>query len=163
MRKIVIATIFISLSVIMVASTFWFENDMQRIENINKIHIRDIKKLQEVSHINKWIESHVVPIYRNIPKDSQKAQDLLVDFFDEYSQDLNLRIVKFIYKDNRSYNMDISFSVKKDDTHKLQELLHLKYKTGFIEFTKLRDEGEKIVGDFKLIQPYFGSKNALNK
>lgn len=148
-------------SVLLYALGLWYETQQQKLETINKEHTRDIKTLREIRQINVWLEKDIEPFLRALPKDTSSSKNQLVLFFDRYSQLFDFKVEKYIYEDEFTQNLDIAFSVNRDNNKDLKKLMQLKYKTGYIEFKNFKVDDKKVTGILHLVQPMGnGDQNA---
>jgi len=138
----------------------WYETEQQKLEVINKEHTRDIRTLREIRQINVWLAKEIEPFLQTLPKNTSSSKNQLVLFFDRYSQLFDFKVEKYIYKDDLTQNLDISFTVNRDNKD-LQKLMQLQYKTGYIEFKNFKVDEKKITGILHLVQPMVnGEQNA---
>lgn len=160
MKKAVIISIVFMCSVLFYTLGLWYETQQQKLEVINKEHTRNIRTLREIRQINLWLEKDIEPFLQVLPKNTSSSKNQLVLFFDQYSQLFDFKVEKYIYKDGFTQNLDISFTVNRDNKD-LKKLIQLKYKTGYIEFKNFKVDDKKITGILHLVQPMVnGDQNA---
>lgn len=160
MIKIVAITLSFVLSVLMLSLTTWFENESLKVQEINKQHQHEIKKLRQIAKINSWLDRVVKPSLAKVPTNLASTDDSLVDFFDQYSQTYNFRVSKYIHKDENSRNLDIKFNISRNAKRELKNLMTLKYNKGFLRFNYFELKDKKIMGEIEVVQPFYGDMNA---
>ncbi|MCX6076477.1 MAG: hypothetical protein NTW78_06260 [Campylobacterales bacterium] len=161
MIKIVIISINFALAILLIASISWFEKEHLNIEKINKKRLEDIEKLTKISQINLWIESiNKSMYYKMIEKDSDKADDNLIKFYDEHVENYHLLIKKFIHEDESSKNMNMLYSVNRNNFKDVAGLIGLECDDGFLHFCELKMDKTTIKGEIQMIHLYHGEGNA---
>jgi len=153
MKQTVITSVIFMSSVLFYALSLWYETEHEKLLLINKEHTRDIRTLREIREINKWLEKDIEPFLQALPKDTSSSNDQLVLFFDRYSQLFDFKVEKYIYEDEFTQNLDISFSITRENKKDLRKLMQLKYKGGYIEFKNFKITDKKITGILQLVQP----------
>ncbi len=159
MIKLIAITFSIILSVIMVASVSWFEKEQEKIERINKNHLKDIQKLKKISQINSWLDSIVKPKLKITPANEDLADDNLVRYFDTHSKELNLQVSRYIYADDVAKHMIVTYEVKRSKLQELKKLMNLYFKEGFLQFRELHVDEKTVKGTIELVQPFNGENN----
>lgn len=160
MIKTFTITLTIVLMVLMIDSISWFEYEQEKIETINKKHIEDIEKLKKIKQINVWLDSIVKSKLKILSESEDEAEYHLVSYFDDNAEVYNFKVNRYMYSDNDTKNLNISYSVDRDNTAHLNTLISLLYKDGFLQFKKLEMDKNNIKGEIQLIQPYNGDNNA---
>jgi len=159
MIKIVAISLALIFSVLMVALSDWFEEQQLIVEKINREHRSEIQKLKKIKKVNAWLNKVVKPSLDNAPKNVQGSDDGLVEFFDKYASEFDFQVKRYIYEDKGTHNIDISFETPRDDKEKLNKLVLLKREKGFLQFTTFKLQDKKIVGELRIIQPFYGENN----
>jgi hypothetical protein len=158
MVKMFIISFFLISSVLFFAVTNWFENEQIKVNKITKKHLNDIRRLRKIAKINQWMDKIVKPSLDRLKSDVESTDNDLVDFYDKYSQQFNFRVSKYIYTDVNTQNLDIKFSILRDDISILKELTSLKHKSGFLHFNSFDIDDKSIKGELQIVQPYYGDK-----
>jgi len=158
--KIIIISINFALSMVLIASISWFEQENLKIENINKKQSEDILKLKKIGEINLWLDSIDKSMYKVIEKDSDRADENLLKFYGTHEKNYNLVIKRFIYEDSISKNMNMLYSVNRENLKDISGLVSLDYDSGFVQFRELNINKTTITGEIQLIQLYNGEYNA---
>ncbi|MCW8822289.1 MAG: hypothetical protein OQK45_08670 [Sulfurovum sp.] len=148
------------LVVLMIDSISWFEQEQEKIETINKKHIEDIEKLKKIKQINVWLDSIVKSKLKILSESEDEAEYHLVNYFDDNTEVYNFQVNRYMYNDNDAKNLNITYSVDRDNTSKLNTLMSILYKDGFLQFRKFEMNKKNIKGEIQLIQPYNGDNNA---
>ncbi len=161
--RIAIITAGFVLSALMIAAMEWFEIEEKNVENINKEHLSEIKRLKKISQINKWLNKVVKPSLDALPTNETLSESSLVTFYDTYSRDLNFKISRYIYNEENSHNLDIDFSIERDKKRSLEKLMQLKYKSGFLKFDRFELKSNTLSGKLQLVQPFYGENNASHR
>jgi hypothetical protein len=138
----------------------WFDEEQINVQKINRQHLDEIKSLRDIAKINAWMDKVVKPSLDKIPKNIEASDDGLVDFFDSYSKVFDFYVVKYIYVDENSKNLNIGFSVVRNSQETLKKLMQLKYVKGFLKFNKFKMNEKTIDGEIQVIQPFYGDMNA---
>ncbi|MFA6138210.1 MAG: hypothetical protein WC667_09000 [Sulfurimonas sp.] len=160
MIKIIIISINFALSILLIASISWFELEHLKIEKINKKRLEDIEKLTKISQINLWLESiNKSMYYKMIEKDSDRADDNLIKFYDKHVEKYHLLIKQFIHEDDSSKNINMLYSVNRANLQDMYGLIGLEYDDGFLHFCELKMDKMAITGEIQLIQLYNGENN----
>lgn len=160
MIKIYIISFFLVSSVLLVALSDWFVVEGKKVDAITQEHLNDIRRLKKIAKINKWMDEVVKPSLERLKDDVESTDNDLVNFFDAYSEEFNFKVSKYIYADLHTQNLDIGFEVQRDSIDKLKDLTLLKHKTGFLHFNTFRVDTTSLKGELKVIQPYYGDRNA---
>ena len=160
MIKTFTITLSIVLVVLMLGSISWFEQEQEKIETINKKHIDDIEKLKKITQINAWLDGIVRSKLKVLSEKEDEAEHHLVSYFDNNVEKYKFKVNRYMYNNNNAKNLDISYSVDRNDTGKLNTLMSILYKDGFLQFKKFGMNDKNIKGEIQLIQPYNGDNNA---
>jgi len=158
--KLVAISMGFVLSVLMIALVSWFETEEQKVEAINQQHLQEIKRLQKISKINKWLDKVVKPSLAKTPSDANRSDEPIVQFFDQYADEFHFQVQKYIYKDENTHNLNIEFELLRDEKKALEKLMTLKYKRGFLQFNHFKVRDEKVLGELQIVQPFYGDNNA---
>ncbi|MDO8453567.1 MAG: hypothetical protein Q7S59_03230 [Sulfurimonas sp.] len=162
MIKIIIISINFVLAILLMASISWFEQEHLKIEKINKKRLEDIEKLKKISQINLWIESvNQSMYYKMIEKDADKADDNLIKFYDGHVENYNLVIKRFIHEDESSKNMNMLYSVNRNNFKDVVGLIGLECDGGFLHFCELKMDKTTITGEIQMIHLYHGGNNVF--
>jgi len=153
MKKIAIISVVFVSAILFYILSLWYEGQEKELISINQEYIKDIRTLREIRQINKWLKENIEPFLLSLPKNTSSSNDKLVLFFDHYSKLFNFKVEKYIYEEESTQNLDIAFSLNRDDKKDLQKLMQLKYKSGYIEFKNFKIDDKKITGTLKLVQP----------
>jgi len=148
------------VSVLMFALSSWFEVEEMKVETINSQHLQEIKRLQKISKINKWLDKVVKPSLAKTPNDANSSDEPIVAFFDQYAPEFHFQVQKYIYVDENTHNLNIEFELLRDEKEALQKLMTLKYKRGFLQFNSFNVKDEKVRGELQIVQPFYGDTNA---
>ncbi len=157
MIKIFTITLSTVLMVLMLASISWFEQEQEKVETINKKHREDIRKLKKIAQINAWLDSIR---FKTLSESENEAEYHLVSYFDDNAKTYDFQVNRYIYKDNTAKNLDISYTIDRNNSKNLDALMSIHYKNGFLQFKKLEMDQKGIKGEIQLIQPYNGENNA---
>ena len=160
MIKILTITLTIVLSVLMIASISWFELEQEKVDAINKKHVEDIQKLKKISQINIWLENIVKSKIQTLSAREDEVVSNLVRYFDDNAKAYNFQVNRYMYNDNNTKNIDIKYSVDRNETRHLNGLMSISYDDGFLQFKKFEMDQKHIRGEIQLIQPYNGDNNA---
>lgn len=163
MIRIVAITLALSMSVLLAALVQWFQTEELNVENINTEHLHEIKRLQKISKINKWLDKVVAPSLAALPKNEERSDDSLVKFYDLHADAFHFKITKYIYNDPNTHNLNISFKVRRDEKNNLENLMKLKYPNGFLQFNSLKLKDDTVIGELQLVQPFYGEQNASQR
>ncbi len=159
MSRIALASLLLTLSVLAYGLGEWFAEETRQIASINQKHLREIEKLKKIAHINKWLQKYVKPSLEHLPQSEENSDKALVAFFDRHAKTFHFTVERFLYTEQDTHNMDISFELMRNERKKLQNLVMLRYPKGFLDFTGFNIDKEKITGTLKVIQPYFKDAN----
>ena len=160
MIKTISITLSMVLIVLMLSLISWFELEQQKVEEINKKHIEDIEKLKKISHINILLENIVKTKVQSLSEREAEAENNLVNYFDNNSELYDFKIKQYIYNDENTKNLNVSFKVDRNNESNLNNLISMQYKDGFIQFKKFEMTDKNVNGEIQLIQPYNGDNNA---
>lgn len=164
MKTAVVVTINLTLSVLMAGAISWFEQEEIKIENINKKHLSEIKRLEKIPHINDWIESSILPKVKLLPSNLEEGTLNIVRFYDTNAYNYNMIVDRYFYKEDISENIDFTYSVKRDDTAMLRGIFEIDYIDGFLQFLELKTSQKNISGKIEIVQLYSeGSHANLSK
>jgi len=156
--RLFMITLNITVSVILLCSISWFEDEEQKIISINKAHLKDINTLNKIKEINIFLKQNkqlsTIKSETNLQADKQ-----LVKFFDKYSKQYNFKIDRYITQDSVAKYLQIKYKLIQDNNNNFINLLMLDYKSGFLEFEKLDIRDNIIKGQIKLVQLYYGDSN----
>ena len=161
--KIAIATFGFVVAILMFALASWFEIEEIKVKSINRQHLQEIKKLRKISKINSWLDKVVKPSLSATPTDANASDKPIVNFFDEYSYEFNFEVEKYIYNDENTHNLNIKFSISRNEQERLEDLMKLKYKKGFLQFNDFEVKDKLVKGELQIVQPFYGESNASNK
>jgi len=161
--RIAIATVGFVVAILMFALATWFEQEEIKVQSINRQHLQEIKKLRKISKINGWLDKVVKPSLSATPTDANASDEPIVNFFDEYANEFNFQVDKYIYNDENTHNLNIKFSISRNELEKLEDLMKLKYKKGFLQFNDFQLKEKLIKGELQIVQPFYGESNASNK
>jgi len=160
MIKIVITTIFLVVSVFLLALSSYFEQEQHAIEKINKKHIENIKKLDKIAQINTWLDTIIKSKLGTFSQNEDEAEYHLVTYFDRYVEKYHFQVNRYIYDKDDAKNLDISYEIKRNDTKALDALMSIEYENGFLQFNQLEMDSKSVKGSIRLIQPYSKDNNA---
>ena len=160
MRNIIFITINLVFIVLLLSLIDWFEKEEFKVKSINKQYTENIKKMEKVSQINKWVYDDIFPIIKRKQNASQNSDENLITFFDDNADKYNFIVDKYIYSDSLSKNIDLSYSINIDDKEKLTNFINIKYKSGFLQFRELKMDKKSLSGTLQVIQPHDGKINA---
>ena len=159
MIKIIAISFALIFSVLMVALADWFVDQEQIVQKINREHKSEIQKLKKIKKVNEWLNKIVKPSLDNVPKSLQDSDDGLINFFDRHATAFNFQVKKYIYATKDTHNIDISFEIDRNQKDRLNELVLLKRKKGFLQFTQFTIDEKKVKGELRAIQPIYGESN----
>ncbi|QOY53062.1 hypothetical protein [Candidatus Sulfurimonas baltica] len=157
--KSLIITLSLTLSAMLFNSISWFESEQQKIIQINKEHIRDIRKLKKISQINTWLDDNIKPSIVSLPENDYLAEENLVSFFDSNAKNLNFKVNKYIYDQGVSKHLDVYYEIDRDNKAQLKALIEIQYQKGFIRFKELNVREKIITGEIQILQIYKGDNN----
>ena len=162
--KIAIATFGFIFAILMFALASWFETEELQVQSINRQHLQEIRKLRKISKINSWLDKVVKPSLSKTPTDANASDGPIVNFFDEYAYEFDFEVDKYIYDDENTHNLNIKFSISRDQQETLENLMKLKYQKGFLQFNNFEVKDKLIKGELKIVQPFYGEgeSNASN-
>ena len=163
MKKLLIISAAFALSILMVAASNWFEEQTKVVESINRQHLHEIERLKKIAKINKWLRSTITPFIESLPKDANASDVTLVKFFDRYADRFDFRVKNYIYKDKYSHNLDVMFKIPRYDKKNLQELMLLRYPTGYLQYNTFELKEESVIGKLRIVQPLYGDFNVSNR
>lgn len=161
--KLIASALALMLSLFMVASIEWFNKERGIIEDINKKHQKEIRKLRKIKSINRWLDKVIKPLLNDVPNNPLVADTNLVTFFDHYAKSYNFTLTRYIYDDGDSKFINMSFEIDRNDLSTIETFLQLRYKSGFLSFNRFEVDEKKIAGELLLIQPYEGENNAFKR
>jgi len=159
MIKLVAITLAFMLSILMLALSDWFIEQEQIVEKINKEHRSEIQKLKKIKKVNEWLNKVVKPSLDNVPKGVEDSDDGLVNFFDKHAKSFKFQVKKYIYKNEDTHNIDIAFEVPRNDKKRINDLVLLNREKGFLQFTNFSLQDKRILGELRVIQPFYGDSN----
>ena len=159
MIKILIVSFNFALSVLIVTLIFFFDEDRNKVELMNKECEENIIKLQKIAQINLWISSDITPEYMAKESNFNNTGENFIDFYQENQNNYNLIVDKYIYNDDISKNIDLLFAIDTNNKSKLINFIHLEYKYGFVQFRKFKLDNQGINGQFQLIELRDGQSN----
>ncbi len=159
MIKLTAIALSITLSILLLSSSYWFENEQLKIEKINKKHLEDIRKLKKIAQINNWLDKVVKPMLKVTPDSVDLADENLVKYFDKHEKELKFEVAKYIYSDDVAKNLLLKYEVDRKKLNKLKKLMRLKYREGFLQFQELNMDKKVIKGTILLVQPFNGEHN----
>ncbi len=163
MKRIIIATISFVLTMLLLALINWFEIESGNIDKINKKHLSEIERLNKIAKINTWLDTVIQPHIASLPTNKELADHNLVKYFDLYSKNLHFRVSHYIYGEDNLRNLDIEFTLQREQKKHVLQLMQLQYAQGFLQFNTLEVNKEKIKGELHLIQPFYGENNASHE
>ena len=153
MRLPLIIALNFVLSALMISYIEWFKQDEANLKALNSTYIKDIEKLEKISHINQWLESRVIPNIKERLCEAEEADKNLIEFYDLNKEAYNLYINKYIYEGNDTKNMELSYDISTHDKTKLIEFLMLRQETRFFQFKELCIDNNRVVGVVEVTQP----------
>ncbi len=153
-------TFSIVLTILMLSSISWFEQEQDRVERINEKHIEDIKKLKKITQINVWLDTVVKSKIQTLSEREYEAENHLVNYYDNNAELYNFKMVRYMYNDQNTKNFNVSFQMDRNNPSILNNLISLRYTDGFLQFKKFEMDEKSIRGEIQLIQPYQGDNNA---
>ncbi|MBT5934273.1 hypothetical protein [Sulfurimonas sp.] len=159
MRNIIFITINFAILVLLLTLIDWFEIEQLKVEAINRQYKKNIKKMEKVSQINKWINNDIFPIIKTKQNSSQNSDENLITFFDDNVNKYNFIVSRYIYSENISKNIDLSYSLNRGDKDQLANFVNMKFKNGFLEFRELKMDESSLKGTIKVVQQYNGESN----
>ena len=115
--------------------------------------------MEKVSQINKWINNDIFPIIKTKQNSSQNSDENLITFFDDNVNKYNFIVSRYIYSENISKNIDLSYSLNRGDKDQLANFVNMKFKNGFLEFRELKMDESSLKGTIKVVQQYNGESN----
>ena len=155
MRLYLIITLNFVLCALMISYIEWFKQDEASLATLNSTYIKDIEKLEKISHINQWLESAVIPNIKERPCEEEEADKNLIEFYDLNKEAYNLYINKYIYegKDTKdTKNMELSYEISTHDKTKLIEFLMLRQENRLFQFKELCIDKDRVVGVIEVAQ-----------
>lgn len=160
MIKIALSAISLVLSVFIYILISWYNMQDADIMRINQNHLQSIRNLDQISQTNIWLKRYIIPTLHDIPKSSNKASLQIISFFDNNYKRYNLKIVKLNIKEKSKKTMLISYKLGLDNLALVKSFMHLKLKSGFIEFNSFKFTPQMLTGEMSLIvQSLSGDKN----
>lgn len=159
MKNIIIITFSLLLFVLTIALMDWFEEEEAKVKVINEQNSKNIQKLQKIAQINLWLDSNIIPAISNDQNNSLVTDKNLIYFFDENRDKYNLLVDKYIYKDNFSKSIDLSYSISKSDRNKFRDFMKTEYHNGFLQFRELKIDANGISGKVQVVQPHSEENN----
>jgi len=153
MKLYLIITLNFVLCALMISYIEWFKQDEASLATLNSTYIKDIEKLEKISHINQWLESAVIPNIKERSCEEEEADKNLIEFYDLNKEAYNLYINKYIYEGNDTKNMELSYDISTHDKTKLIELLMLRDDNRFFQFKELCIDKDRVVGVIEVAQP----------
>ena len=153
MVKIAFIIMSVVLAIFLYFLNVWFEEEDFQIEKINKKYIEDTRKLKNISKIDSWLHEKVKNNLKELPKDSKTADFKLIKFFDTYAKKYNLKVEKFIYKDDLAHFLKIKYVISRENYNALNKFLKQEYKGGYIMLKNFKIDKSTLSGDLILIQP----------
>ena len=159
-KKLIFITVSMIFAMFMLATIPWFEKEMQKIEQINRAHTAKISKIKKFSEISSWLNKTVKQSMLDNQVDAEKAEHNLVFFYDKYADLYNFRLNKYIINDTISKSLSIYYTLKRDNQRIVKSFIYLDYGDGFLKFQNFHINSREINGNFLLIQPFYGEKNA---
>lgn len=163
MIKIVAISLALVLSVLMLALSNWFTQEEAIVSKINQEYKSEIQKLKKIKSINEWLDKIVKPELDKVPLDIENSDEDLVRFFDKNAENFNFKVNKYIYENEKTHNIDITFEILRNDKDRLTEILQLKRNIGFIQFKSFTLKDKKLTGELRIIQPLYGDINASHR
>jgi len=163
MKRTLIATLSFVVTMLLVALVNWFEIESNNIDKINKKHLSEIERLNKIAKINTWLDTVIQPHIASLPTNKELADQNLVKYFDLYSKNLHFRVSHYIYGEENLRNLDIEFTVDRDQKKSILQLMQLQYTQGFLQFNNFEINKGKIKGELHLIQPFYGENNASDQ
>jgi len=154
MVKIAFIIINIVLAIFLYFSTIWFEEEDFQIEKLNEKYIKNTRKLKNISKIDSWLHENVKKNLKELPKDSKVADLKLIKFFDTYAKKYNLKVQKFIYKDDLAHFLMIKYVISRKSYKVLNKFLKQEYKGGYVLLKNFKIDKSTLSGDLILIQPF---------
>lgn len=125
---------------------------------MKRTYNQDIQKLQKITQINSWLKSDIIPNMEIKNSTSQEVDENFIKFFDENRDRYNLIIKRYIYTDEMSKNMDLSYTFSTSSRDIFDDFIHLKVMDGFVQFRELTIDNGAISGKFQIAQPYYGDR-----
>lgn len=163
MIKIVAISLALVLSVLMLALSNWFTQEEAIVSKINQEYKSEIQKLKKIKSINEWLDKIVKPELDKVPLDIENSDEDLVRFFDKNAENFNFKVNKYIYENEKTHNIDITFEILRNDKDRLTEILQLRRNIGFIQFKSFTLKDKKLTGELRIIQPLYGDINASHR
>ncbi len=163
MKKLIFVTVALVLSVLMYATSNWFEEQTLVVRSINTQHLQEIERLKKIARINKWLKDSITPFLESLPKDANASDITLVKFFDRHANKFHFTVEDYIYREPYSHNLDVTFSVLRDDKKDLRDLMLLRYPTGYLQYDFFKLESRKVTGNIRIVQPLYGDANVSNR
>ncbi len=160
MVKIFITFINISLVILLLSLVSWFEKKDIEIQDVNRKHMSDIRKLKNIPAINKSINKYVRPALKVWPKSDEKADLKLIRFFDKHALEYDFIVNKYLYHDSIAHYLEIEYSIPRSNKKALYDFLQTKFHGGFIQFLNFNVKDKKLEGTLQVIQPFTGDNNA---
>jgi len=154
MVKIAFIIMSIVLAIFLYFLNVWFEEEDFQIEKLNKKYIEDTRKLKNISKIDSWLHEKVKNNLKELPKDSKTADFKLIKFFDTYAKKYNLKVEKFIYKDDLAHFLKIKYVISRENYNALNKFLKQEYKGGYIMLKNFKIDKSTLSGNLILIQPF---------
>lgn len=156
--KITLIAINIILAIFLYFLNIWYKQADIQIQKISKKYVINTRKLKKIEKIDKWFSTKIKQNLIIAPKDSQKADLNLINFFDNYSKDYTFEIEKFIYNDEYAHFLDVKYTLPRENYEYLIQFMQQKYKNGYIMLKNFMLDKDMLKGELILIQPYLTPK-----
>lgn len=153
--KTILSILFFFLFFIALDIEKWLDYKNNELTQINLAQNENIKKLEQVSGVNRWLKKNMTSNLEKFPKDKDDASEKLIEFYDRYSDKFAFSIENYLEEDNLSWYMDVSFRLNREDIESIRELVTLRMENGFIKFQKFKVGTKTISGSLRIIQPLF--------
>ncbi len=154
MKKIILISANIILVIFLYFLNIWYEDEDVKIRQINKSYTENIRKLDKLAKINRWISENVKQNFIPFPDSAQNADLKLISFFDTYATKYSFQVQKFIYKDKYAHFLNIKYTLPRSNYTKLVQFMKQKYKSGYKMLQSFNVDKDTLQGELIIIQPY---------
>lgn len=128
----------------------WSNNEIKRIDNINKEYKVYLNQLHKIKNLNKDMRRQILPIFKKNNLSIYETNIALVTFYDLYKKEFNFSLSKYNYGNKDKRTLDINFRINVHNKKKLSSFFKLILSKRLIMVKQLYSDQNIVFGTFSL-------------